>query len=461
MWNFVSMFVRLRKKKNGEYREKWYGIYFIGNKRCECVLNKWEGKPPIPPNLTGDFAFEKSRKKALLALDEIISSVKNEDKSRDEFERLKITVAKATLKTKYKTTFKGVSFSELPMLFKNMLEGNCSEKGIKDRLSLLSKFICFMKNKGCLRMDDVSEALFREWFTDLKVSNSSDYNKKFYFSVIKRLWREFCNYSSGYDWLIKQKLNDNSSISREIFTQDEIAKIINTAEKVDKKIKSMVIVACCTGLRLKDICFLKWESINFDRNLITLKTHKTKGNVVLGMWPILREELNSLYNQNSVYVFPEIADIYCRNIKFLKNKLDKILLMAGYTKDQISFKYSNHKNKSSLRGWHSFRGSFVVLALRAGVKIELIQKILGAKLVEVLYQHYIKIDDSFMEESFTNKAPEFARKTQDKDKKVLEEENDISKAIKLLEDTDTSKTEENKRLAIDLLKKFSVRIKKI
>ena len=51
-------------------------------------------------------------------------------------------------------------------------------------------------------------------------------------------------------------------------------------------------------------------------------------------------------------------------------------------------------------------------------------------------------------ESFTNKAPEFAR-------------NDISKAIKLLEDTDTSKTEENKRLAIDLLKKFSVRIKKI
>ena len=245
----------------------------------------------------------------------------------------------------------------------------------------------------------------------------------------------------------------------------------------------MVIVACCTGLRLKDICFLKWESINFDRNLITLKTHKTKGNVVLGMWPILREELNSLYNQNSVYVFPEIADIYCRNIKFLKNKLDKILLMAGYTKDQISFKYSNHKNKSSLRGWHSFRGSFVVLALRAGVKIELIQKILGAKLVEVLYQHYIKIDDSFMEESFTNKAPEFAhyikiddsfmeesftnkapefaRKTQDKDKKVLEEENDIFKAIKLLEDTDTSKTEENKRLAIDLLKKFSVRIKKI
>lgn len=79
----------------------------------------------------------------------------------------------------------------------------------------------------------------------------------------------------------------------------------------------------------------------------------------------------------------------------------------------------------------------------------------------LLYSHYIKIDDSFMEESFTNKAPEFARKTQDKDKKVLEEENDIFKAIKLLEDTDISKTEENKRLAIDLLKKFSVRIKKI
>jgi hypothetical protein len=70
---------------------------------------------------------------------------------------------------------------------------------------------------------------------------------------------------------------------------------------------------------------------------------------------------------------------------------------------------------ASLRGWHSFRGSFVVAAIRTGVNMELIQKVLGARMVKVLYNHYIKVDEDFMREGFTQKVPFYALKSETKE----------------------------------------------
>ena len=65
--------------------------------------------------------------------------------------------------------------------------------------------------------------------------------------------------------------------------------------------------------------------------------------------------------------------------------------------------------RGSLRGWHSFKSSFVINALRAGVTLDTLSKILGNKTVSVLFNHYVKIDDNHMMEAFTSKTPEFAQ----------------------------------------------------
>ena len=51
----------------------------------------------------------------------------------------------------------------------------------------------------------------------------------------------------------------------------------------------------------------------------------------------------------------------------------------------------------------------MISALRAGVTLDTLSKILGNKTVNVLFNHYVKIDDNHMMEAFTSKSPEFAQ----------------------------------------------------
>ena len=138
--------------------------------------------------------------------------------------------------------------------------------------------------------------------------------------------------------------------------------------------------------------------------------------MILGMWPTLRDELLRLQmvaKKKDIYVLPEAAKKYVENADNLIDRLRKVLYVLRYGKNEIMLPRENRNMSASLRGWHSFRGSFVVAALLAGVSIEVLQMVLGAKPVEILYRHYIHIDDQFMQNSFTSKAPPFARSRKD------------------------------------------------
>jgi len=60
--------------------------------------------------------------------------------------------------------------------------------------------------------------------------------------------------------------------------------------------------------------------------------------------------------------------------------------------------------ENEIIGWHSFRGSFVTMAIKANVSIEQLKKILGSSLVEVIRKHYFQPKDDFISE-FKDKDP--------------------------------------------------------
>ena len=62
------------------------------------------------------------------------------------------------------------------------------------------------------------------------------------------------------------------------------------------------------------------------------------------------------------------------------------------------------ETENEIIGWHSFRGSFVTMAIKAGVSIELLKKLLGSSLVEVIRKHYFQPKDDFINE-FKDKDP--------------------------------------------------------
>jgi len=62
------------------------------------------------------------------------------------------------------------------------------------------------------------------------------------------------------------------------------------------------------------------------------------------------------------------------------------------------------ETENEIIGWHSFRGSFVTMAIKANVSIEQLKKILGSSLVEVIRKHYFQPKDDFINE-FKDKDP--------------------------------------------------------
>jgi integrase len=50
----------------------------------------------------------------------------------------------------------------------------------------------------------------------------------------------------------------------------------------------------------------------------------------------------------------------------------------------------NGKRRASVRDFHSFRVTWVTLALSAGVPLEIVQKVTGHKTIEIVLKHYFQ-----------------------------------------------------------------------
>jgi len=510
----------------GSLRPNWFGKYTFDGKTHVVTLSAWEGIPPengiISSN--GDAAFERSRARAQAKLNDILDTLAK-GRSLEARQALEKKVAQHTLRVQYgREAQDEVLLAELWKRFEKENGGfKCTKIQENWMRRILSQFVEFVgKSGGQRKLGDVKAeevAAFMDYVEHEKKLAAKTWNE--YLKTLRRVFRLLAAYSEGSQWLQKAKPRESEEVSRDIFSPEEIREILELAGKVDPLIKSMVIVASCTGLRLKDICLMKWKSVDFSKNLISLKAQKTGGDVVLGMWPLLREELLTLHKeagqraQGEDYVLPEAAAKYGdngRNQGVLLDRLRRVLQLLGYGDGNAAYIKSlplsnpqevnsrvlaalessdwsprrkdaareyfgrymagetlpkiaaalgcskgtvceyikaleelagvsiirrrllpslaedkrgsftkpkeetgTRARSASLRGWHSFRGSFVVAAIRTGVNMELIQKVLGARMVKVLYNHYIKVDEDFMREGFTQKVPFYALKSETKE----------------------------------------------
>jgi integrase len=58
--------------------------------------------------------------------------------------------------------------------------------------------------------------------------------------------------------------------------------------------------------------------------------------------------------------------------------------------DGLQAEQENGKRRASVRDFHSFRVTWITLALAAGVPLELVQRVTGHRTVAVVMKHYFK-----------------------------------------------------------------------
>lgn len=505
------MGVYLKKTASGGFRPCLFGSYTLNGKRMDNIrLNAWEGTPPSSGKASdclkgdGDILFQKSYFAAITNLErykkersetptesEVARLIEKRNEIEEQIYNIDHPVTLASLWNDYKE--KAGSFKCAPETQKNY-------EAYTNRFAL---FVSKRHNEGLtlplyfVTYEDV--LAFLQMIEDEGYKNRT-WNE--YLAHIKRIFRVLYPKTGVYEKLSILGFRTKDCTLHRIFEKHEIDKIIQTAKDLAQKdssfslIYSMVIIASFTGLRLKDIRFLKWNSIDFEKGKISLITFKNKGSATLGMWSPLETELRRLRqtaDASSEFVLPEATT---RSKSYLTDQLKRVLALAGVisapeglstprvtnespqelfeavsvainnsklssrrkqtalrivseyilngcTVDDIALKLEISKgsvsgylseatrlsNRQIIRarvplsetverkessldaeseneiiGWHSFRGSFVTMSIKAGVSIELLKKLLGSSLVEVIRKHYFQPKDDFINE-FKDKDP--------------------------------------------------------
>ena len=184
------------------------------------------------------------------------------------------------------------------------------------------------------------------------------------------------------------KLN-NDYQQREAFTEDELRLI---AEKADKFIYPIFAIGISTALRAGDICTLRWDEIDFERNLITRRMLKTGNTVEIPIMPPLRTLLEKLSEQSgdNEYVLPEHAAMYLKNSDGISWRVKKFLKSIGI---KTTKKVPRRTREISIKDVHSLRHTFCYMAGAYGIPFLVVKDICGhvSEEMTALYQKHASV----------------------------------------------------------------------
>jgi integrase len=206
----------------------------------------------------------------------------------------------------------------------------------------------------------------------------------------------------------KMVTKDRETIHRKPFSGEELQAIMEVV-KDDDLMRPLVMVGVFTAMRRGDACLLKWESVDLKNKYIRVKTSKTGETIDIPMFPLLREELAKQPEAQSGYVFPELAGLYQKRPDVINRRLGEIFAKAGFI-DVTEFEAMKKENPNlelihrgavhekrdkglhtaNVRGFHSFRVTWITMALAAGVPMELVRRVTGHKAAEVVLKNYFK-----------------------------------------------------------------------
>jgi integrase len=192
-------------------------------------------------------------------------------------------------------------------------------------------------------------------------------------------------------------VEDDTDIEKDVFTLDQIGALVATAEALRQEAqakkhrkkenefrdwKGAILGGFYTGLRLKDVTDLLWETIDaglMKIELVPRKTRRKKKNrkVVLPIHPVfaawLKKQTRGI---GKAPVFPSLAGKGGGGKSGLSSMFRRIMERAGIQGRILRERNGEGRSQSSL-SFHSLRHSFNSALANAGVDQEIRQKLTG------------------------------------------------------------------------------------
>lgn len=414
---FMGVF--LQRRGDG-WDKRWKGKWHE-NGRTFCVtLNLWRGTPPPRGEKKGDERFEESRVEALVKLKEAMA------KRRDEpaVQRLELVAQEARMRAALSRKPRKVLLSDLVLAWDKAPHKKAEiSKERRDRIhSVIRRFVKFMSARfPSVRLaTDVEADHFSSFLDDVEKTGCTGRTWNDVLDILREVIRQTRTEGPGYtEYLSLLPHKDQTPVSRDPLTDEELAAIFAAAQEVDRELYPVLLAAVATGMRRGDLALLKWESVDTAEGFISCRTRKTKKLVEVPiddpLLAMLEAEERSRDKENP-FVWPGVAQAYKEAPKSLNRRLNKILAAAGFSVPVYPSR--NHHGKkvdrpapgvkggtgrctvaegaegqtrrfrASKVGWHSFRTSFVTAALSRGVDPGVVMSLTGHTSVRTLFRHY-------------------------------------------------------------------------
>jgi integrase len=412
----TTMPLEMRTQRDGSLRPTWYGRHEINGRHVRHNLFiKIAGTPPASHSLRdeGNGAFERSRATAQAKLDAIVEEARTKQGSARLVEKL--------YEIKTGEIIRSVLLSNLPEEWgKIARKRKPNDRYASQCKSTLKRFAGYVhqENVKIVEIAQITRTAARSF---MDAESKRGVTAKTWNDIVKLLRATFKYLlpAGAINPFSDLPTRETDTVFRKPYSPEDLAAIVDAA-RTDEFIRPILVTGICTAMRRGDCCLLHWNDVDLQSQFITVKTAKTGQTVSIPIFPMLYDELKlAAKNQksNNGYVFPEQARMYQENPDGITWRVKKVLAAAGFRDDdgslqiatgQIANQESDNSplpilkrgeihvtrkeglRRASVRDFHSFRVTWVTLALTAGVPLELVQKVTGHKTTDIVLKHYFQ-----------------------------------------------------------------------
>lgn len=236
-------------------------------------------------------------------------------------------------------------------------------------------------------LQDVTRAIAGEYAAHIgKGYSNVTFNKHVMF--LKVIFRTLCEDKPNPFERIRYKPID--STPHKPLTTEQIQAVLGKAKG---EMNTLILIGVYCALRLGDACLLKWEQVDFDKGIITVKPHKTatRSNKVVSIpiHPDLRARLETVF-RNGEYVLPKLSVLYTRDRGIPANYVRTVFKRAGIE--------SMNADGKTVYSFHSLRFTLGSALVSSGFTLEVVSQLLGHTNT-TMSRHYSTLADTVKEKA--------------------------------------------------------------
>ncbi|MBK8858998.1 MAG: tyrosine-type recombinase/integrase [Opitutaceae bacterium] len=409
----------------------WYGSFRRDRKKIVTKLNvRIDGTPPasLRSGDPGDAAYERSRVRAELQLEQMIAEARDRQSHVQVLKRIHRLQTGHKLPTlKLEAAYAHwLALKEAPADPDDKTgdagDADYSERYLSQAESAVGKFLDFVRRKEptATEVGHITADIGRQYMASRYMRKLSPKTFNNTLTLLRSVFGDLLPEAGLPEnpFASVKRRKKPECINRVPFTLEQIERILRVIkEEKHGFVRPIIITALCTAMRRGDCCRWTWDCVNLEENFIAVKAHKTNA-LVQSIFPLLAEEIRRHLPKRSEYVFPLQAAVFDSNPDAMTHRCEQVLRNAGFSDasggycdggSDLRLKRVKGRGirRANIRGLNSFRGTWITIALNMGVVPEIVRKITGHTAMEVVLAHYYKPAREDIRRELMKKMPAF------------------------------------------------------